>query len=126
MTPEHTALVATVERVAGEQKLYRTETIAELKAAATLLREQAGEIERYQKASALTKEFIDVAYAVKAERDTLRAELEAAHRANLAGLNELETEVAALKREIEVLRQYGNKDCTHMADAALADKQEPV
>lgn len=28
-------------------------------------------------------------------------------------------EVARLEREIEILRQYGNKDCTAMADEVL-------
>ena len=31
----------------------------------------------------------------------------------------LRSEVERLKREVEVLRQYGNKDCTGMADAIL-------
>jgi hypothetical protein len=34
---------------------------------------------------------------------------------------DLRAELAEAKREIEVLRQYGNKDCTAMADAALKD-----
>ena len=34
----------------------------------------------------------------------------------------LRAELAEAKREIEVLRQYGNKDCTAMADAALEAK----
>lgn len=35
------------------------------------------------------------------------------------GFRRLEKENKRLKREIEVLRQYGNKDCTAMADEVL-------
>jgi SMC interacting uncharacterized protein involved in chromosome segregation len=35
------------------------------------------------------------------------------------GFQRLEKENKRLKREIEVLRQYGNKDCTAMADEVL-------
>ena len=31
-------------------------------------------------------------------------------------------EIAKLKAEIEILRQYGNKDCTHMADEVLHER----
>jgi len=31
----------------------------------------------------------------------------------------LRAENERLRREVEVLRQYGNKDCTRMADAAI-------
>lgn len=34
-----------------------------------------------------------------------------------------EEDVEALVREIEVLRLYGNKDCTAMADALLAKER---
>lgn len=30
-------------------------------------------------------------------------------------------EIERLNREIRYLRHYGNKDCTHMADRAMAD-----
>lgn len=35
-----------------------------------------------------------------------------------------EAERDALRREVELLRQYGNKDCTAMADAALRGKEQ--
>ena len=31
--------------------------------------------------------------------------------------------IAELEREVRILRQYGNKDCTAMADAALTEEQ---
>jgi len=34
------------------------------------------------------------------------------------------SEIEHLRLEIEVLRDYGNKDCTAMADAALKQKRE--
>jgi hypothetical protein len=34
----------------------------------------------------------------------------------------LERELAEAKREVMYLRHYGNKDCTHMADKAMADR----
>jgi len=37
---------------------------------------------------------------------------------------ELEKQIQSLKDEIEVLRRYGNKDCTAMADEALTQKAE--
>jgi hypothetical protein len=39
----------------------------------------------------------------------------------LDGMDRLEAENAKLIREIEVLRSYGNKDCTAMADEALEE-----
>jgi len=36
-----------------------------------------------------------------------------------AVISALEAECAALKHEIQVLRQWGNSDCTRMADAVL-------
>jgi hypothetical protein len=40
-----------------------------------------------------------------------------------ADIKDLHAEVERLKREVETLRHYGNKDCTAMADAAL--KEQP-
>jgi hypothetical protein len=40
-------------------------------------------------------------------------------------VNALALDHARLRHEIEVLRQYGNKDCTAMADAALAAEKAP-
>lgn len=39
---------------------------------------------------------------------------------------ELEREMLALKKEVFVLRLYGNKDCTAMADARLAKFNEAL
>ena len=36
----------------------------------------------------------------------------------------LEAENAALREEIQVLRFYGNKDCTSQADAVLEEKRK--
>lgn len=38
----------------------------------------------------------------------------------------LAAEVAALRREVEVLRDYGNKDCTAMADEALIAEDDTL
>ena len=38
-----------------------------------------------------------------------------------AGYAARQAEIDELKREIEYLRRYGNKDCTGMADEALAE-----
>lgn len=37
-------------------------------------------------------------------------------------IQELEKENTRLKREIEILRLYGNKDCTSMADEVLSNE----
>jgi hypothetical protein len=34
-------------------------------------------------------------------------------------LEQQASEIERLRREAEILRQYGNKDCTRMADAAI-------
>lgn len=39
-------------------------------------------------------------------------------------VNERDATIQSLKDEIEVLRRYGNKDCTAMADEALTQKAE--
>jgi hypothetical protein len=38
-----------------------------------------------------------------------------------AELKALEDRIKSLEREVEMLRRYGNKDCTRMADAALTN-----
>lgn len=38
-------------------------------------------------------------------------------------LRHMEHHIAPLRQEIDCLRRYGNKDCTGMADAALAEKR---
>ena len=43
----------------------------------------------------------------------------------LNAIYELETELNAAKREIRFLRAYGNKDCTAMADDAMANYETP-
>lgn len=48
-------------------------------------------------------------------RDQLKHELSLAEE----GLANYQQEVDQLQQEIEVLRLYGNKGCTHMADAEL-------
>lgn len=39
-------------------------------------------------------------------------------------ISKLKQENQRLEREIEILRQYGNKDCTAMADEVLAQNKE--
>jgi outer membrane murein-binding lipoprotein Lpp len=39
-------------------------------------------------------------------------------------VEELQAEIEKLREEVRVLRLYGNKDCTAMADAALAGKED--
>lgn len=41
--------------------------------------------------------------------------------ANIERAERYESEAAALRREVEMLRLYGNKDCTAMADAAIKE-----
>lgn len=67
--------------------------------------------------------------------DAVQAQLEAAAQAQLCAENELSRRMASaameagqlrgrlaqLEREVEYLRHYGNKDCTAMADKAMAD-----
>ena len=49
---------------------------------------------------------------------------ECRERAESSRIAELKAENAKLKREVEVLRLYGNKDCTAMADEALNNEEE--
>lgn len=42
---------------------------------------------------------------------------------DMAGLH---GEIERLREEVEVLRLYGNKDCTAMADAELRRRRSPV
>lgn len=39
-------------------------------------------------------------------------------------IDDLRAQVKALKREANTLRQYGNKDCTAMADAKLEETSD--
>ena len=39
------------------------------------------------------------------------------------GMGNAFDEIERLQREIRYLRQYGNKDCTHMADAAMENNE---
>ena len=70
-----------------------------IKALLTNLEEKEREVERLQ---ALHLERTKFTHEIITERDKLKAENE------------------RLIREVEILRQYGNKDCTAMADEALA------
>ena len=40
-------------------------------------------------------------------------------------MDQLERELITAKREIRFLRAYGNKDCTAMADEAMANHETP-
>lgn len=39
-------------------------------------------------------------------------------------ISEKDEEIKKLKFEIEILRDYGNKDCTYMADQYLANPEK--
>ena len=53
-----------------------------------------------------------VRQAIGNDAATLESELEKA-----------DAEIERLRREIVYLRHYGNKDCTHMADAAMEESE---
>lgn len=57
---------------------------------------------------------------LRAEVERTKGDIQQAARLNM----ELMAEVERLRKEIEILRLYGNKDCTGMADDALAAMME--
>ena len=44
----------------------------------------------------------------------------------IARVRDLERQLAEATREIDILRRYGNKDCTAMADEELASIRQPL
>lgn len=64
------------------------------------------------------------------DREIAKHENDAKYRqgvmaAQAASIEQLQVRVKELDREIDILRLYGNKDCTAMADEAIKKIREP-
>lgn len=116
MRAERDRALARVEELKAEIVTDNSVIIPQIAAERDSALKRAAELEQHNKDLAIAvQKYGDDLAAVKASHNYLtfcdvKMQRDAARAA-----------VAALKREVETLRQYGNKDCTYMADAALRD-----
>jgi hypothetical protein len=88
----------------------------------TRIRRQTGEGSRLLEAAALRIAELDAQLADKdADIERTKIAMLQANEMMNALLADKDTEIARLTNEVEVLRYYGNKDCTAMADATIAE-----